>query len=558
MLRTCKRPSAIEAALKDLPRTLDETYQRILQKIEPDDFEDARAILKWVAFAERPLTLEEVAEAAVVRDNHVLLEHEDKLLDLTDVLHICRGLLSISTESIIICKTLHSRQVVRFAHFSVKEYLISKRIVDGSAAFFAISAELAQSQIAQCCLSVLLENGQQGADQPDARALLRYSAEYWFLHVRKSSVSGRLEKPLLDLMKFFFGGSDTTLRNWISLYDPNLKKGSVQTHRLGPQPLLSPLYYASLLEFIEVARFLLENGVDINSYDEIYGSALAAAAKNGSLPMVRLLLNRGADVNGFGGVVHRRALQAASSHGHEAIVRLLLQNGAMVNETISDADTALQAACERGHENIVKLLFEFGANVNAKGGVYGTALQAAAERGYHTVVELLLAGGADVNAQGGQFGYALQAAAVGGHASIVRLLLDAGADIDAQGGGFRDTLTAASIRNHENLVRLLLERGAAVQPMIGRLIPDSGIMMPDDETLSRAVTAAASSRDPSLPKLLRMVAVRIVRLNSERLEAQRIYPLRPPQLKILLLREIVRAKMNEEMNKSNSVETKGS
>lgn len=148
VLRTCKRPSAIQAALKDLPRNLDETYERILQKIEPDDFEDARAILTWVAFAERPLTLEEVAEAAVVRDNHISLDHEDKLLDLTDVLHICRGLLSISTESISICKILNSRQVVRFAHFSVKEYLISRRIVDGSAACFAISAELAQSHIA--------------------------------------------------------------------------------------------------------------------------------------------------------------------------------------------------------------------------------------------------------------------------------------------------------------------------------------------------------------------------------------------------------------------------
>lgn len=390
---------------------------------------------------------------------------------------------------------------------------------------------------------------QQNIDQLDACALLHYSAEYWFVHVRKSTANGTLEKPLSNLMKSFFGGSDTILRNWISIYDPNLKKGSIQTHRVGRQLLLSSLYYAALLEFIEVARFLLDNGVNVNSYDEIYGSALAAAAKNGSLPMVRLLLDRGADVNGFGGVVHHRALQAASSHGHEAIVKLLLQNGAMVNEINSDADSALQAACERGHENIVMLLLDFGANVNAQGGIYGTALQAAAERSYHAVVELLLTRGADVLAQGGQFGHALQAAAAGGHASIVLLLLDAGADIDAPGGGLRDSLTAASTRNHENIVRLLLERGAAVQPMIDRLIPNSGIMVPEDETLSHAVTAAASNRDPSLPKLLHMVALRIVRLNSERLAARQIYPPRPPKLRMLRLREIMRVKKNEDMKK---------
>jgi ankyrin repeat protein len=45
---------------------------------------------------------------------------------------------------------------------------------------------------------------------------------------------------------------------------------------------------------------------------------------------VKLLLDKGADVNAQGGY-YGNALQAASSDGHEAVVKLLLNKGADVN-----------------------------------------------------------------------------------------------------------------------------------------------------------------------------------------------------------------------------------
>jgi len=44
--------------------------------------------------------------------------------------------------------------------------------------------------------------------------------------------------------------------------------------------------------------------------------------------VVRLLLDKGADVNAQGGSFGN-ALQAASENGHEAVVRLLLDEGAV-------------------------------------------------------------------------------------------------------------------------------------------------------------------------------------------------------------------------------------
>ncbi|CUS13278.1 unnamed protein product, partial [Tuber aestivum] len=54
-----------------------------------------------------------------------------------------------------------------------------------------------------------------------------------------------------------------------------------------------------------------------------YGNALQATANNGNASLVRLLLERGAEVNAQGGA-YGNALQAAKSRGHESIVQLLL------------------------------------------------------------------------------------------------------------------------------------------------------------------------------------------------------------------------------------------
>ncbi|KZP27544.1 hypothetical protein FIBSPDRAFT_730607, partial [Athelia psychrophila] len=61
----------------------------------------------------------------------------------------------------------------------------------------------------------------------------------------------------------------------------------------------------------------------------------------------------------------------------DVIVRLLLEKGADVNAPGGYYGNALQAASEGGHDVIVRLLLEKGANVNAQGGRLGSALKAA-------------------------------------------------------------------------------------------------------------------------------------------------------------------------------------
>jgi hypothetical protein len=77
-------------------------------------------------------------------------------------------------------------------------------------------------------------------------------------------------------------------------------------------------------------RLLLDNGADINAkVNGAYSTALQAATSRGSESVVRLLLERGADVRSEG-KVYKSTLSLALEQGHECIAQLLRIKGAMV------------------------------------------------------------------------------------------------------------------------------------------------------------------------------------------------------------------------------------
>jgi hypothetical protein len=82
---------------------------------------------------------------------------------------------------------------------------------------------------------------------------------------------------------------------------------------------------------------------------------LMTAAKVGNASLVRVQLNRGAEVNDKdrGG---QTALMKAAENGNIAVVRLLLAAGAEVDEKDNEGQTALMKAEAGGHSEIVRLL----------------------------------------------------------------------------------------------------------------------------------------------------------------------------------------------------------
>jgi hypothetical protein len=218
ILRNCKTGNDVKKALADLPKTLDETYARILNAISEDDRGRARSILQWLSFSARHLTLQEVAEAAVLRPGDDPINPDDRLDDAEDVLRICHSLVSLSREKIWICGKRIECDVVRFAHFSVQEYLMSDR--SGS---FTISDKEAHNYIGESCISYLLSMNQPDLPEQclDDNPLFRYSAEHWFTHVKKVESYKDMASNLLDRTHKLFSQEFTgSFVHWLQVCDP--------------------------------------------------------------------------------------------------------------------------------------------------------------------------------------------------------------------------------------------------------------------------------------------------------------------------------------------------
>ena len=61
-LRPLRGAAKIRKALHDLPKGLDATYNRMLQRINREDQKHVARVLEWLSFSLRPLLLEEIAE----------------------------------------------------------------------------------------------------------------------------------------------------------------------------------------------------------------------------------------------------------------------------------------------------------------------------------------------------------------------------------------------------------------------------------------------------------------------------------------------------------------
>jgi ankyrin repeat protein len=227
---------------------------------------------------------------------------------------------------------------------------------------------------------------------------------------------------------------------------PNVADGSGQT----------VLMWAAAHGNTSFVEALIARGANVNARTS-YGrsSALTVSAQKGHARVVRVLLERGAEVNRNG-----EALVEAARRGHREVVRELLNHGMDINSKTYSGTTALIAAAHEGHGDLVELLLAKGAGVNAKGSFGRTALIEAAIRGDTGIVHALLARGAQVNDKGDDGRTALIWAADGGHAEIGQALLSSGADVTVKDKGGRTALMRAKENRSNSVVELLMKAGA--------------------------------------------------------------------------------------------------
>ncbi|KAI1817170.1 ankyrin repeat-containing domain protein [Poronia punctata] len=233
---------------------------------------------------------------------------------------------------------------------------------------------------------------------------------------------------------------------------------------ISPETLGRSLYDATDREKDNTVKLLLEKcGANPNATGEEYGNALTAAAYDGTLHIVEMLLEAGADVNAPEGY----ALQAAAAEGHYDVVEELIKRGANVNALAAsdnfEAGTALQGATEAGQTEIVRLLLDAGADPNHGAGEDAPPIVAAARRCEEDILKLLLAKKPKLDVFGGpDKSTPLINAAAYMPISSLELLLDAGADINLPDNDGDTALIVASGRGDEEVVAFLLGHGADI------------------------------------------------------------------------------------------------
>ncbi|KAF3929376.1 Ankyrin-2 [Dactylella cylindrospora] len=233
---------------------------------------------------------------------------------------------------------------------------------------------------------------------------------------------------------------------------------------ISQETLSNSLYQAVDKEKESTVKVLLEEfSADANAKGEEFGNALTAAAYDGTIEIVKMLLEHGADINSPDGW----ALQSAASQGHFEVVEYLLEKGADVNgcadtEKFSPG-TALQAAVEAGQEKIVALLLEHKADPDVGAGPLTCPIIAACRYGEAASLDLLLDAGAKVQVFGGpDKSSPLNNAAMTLHEASVKRILDAGADINLEDNDGDTAIIVAATVGDATLVNFLLKNGADV------------------------------------------------------------------------------------------------
>jgi ankyrin repeat protein len=149
---------------------------------------------------------------------------------------------------------------------------------------------------------------------------------------------------------------------------------------------VTPLHHAVDGGSTAAATLLLDSGADAGTCG---GRLLTSAANQGSIDLVRLLLERGA-----------RAADAESLGplgADPAIGTLLVAAGFDPNAPIRDQETPLTMACradKREHPETVAALLDLGANPNAPNAKGRTPLAIATSAGFDKTIALLRAAGA--------------------------------------------------------------------------------------------------------------------------------------------------------------------
>lgn len=276
-------------ALTSLPPTLNETYRRILERVDKRGSSVRRLVqrcLQFIGAADPPLTIWELREAVSVEDDTDHLDQES-LVDETTILQHCSSLVRVRQETY---------SSVEFSHFSVAEYLQGASLPGSNLEQYRISQSEGCRDLATTCLRFISLN--QMSYRPTAtpqdvdyiidrhkeHPFYSYAALCWLLyashHLQDDTISGLVRELFnpqrtdvflswtLELCHLLSAAPDLPFRMPVAT---SLQPGSQERNilvncitQILPKDFTT-LHMAAALGLSNVCRTLVEKGADVNA-----------------------------------------------------------------------------------------------------------------------------------------------------------------------------------------------------------------------------------------------------------------------------------------------------
>ncbi len=219
---------------------------------------------------------------------------------------------------------------------------------------------------------------------------------------------------------------------------------------------------------LEIAKFLIERGIDINAVNKNGVNALQFISHGRNLKLAHYLIKQGADVNARSND-GETALMRVAMFGNKDKINLLLDNGADIHLKDNRKETALMAAIDCAPIAACRLLLERGAdkdinNVNSYGQT--AFISSFTKDSDIEKLKLLLEYGAVIDdtyryPRSELEGMTLLIAAVEmKEIEKVKLLVEHGVDLDNQDNNGKTAIILAAKKKQYDVVKYLAQQGA--------------------------------------------------------------------------------------------------
>jgi ankyrin repeat protein len=218
----------------------------------------------------------------------------------------------------------------------------------------------------------------------------------------------------------------------------------------------------------DLIEILIDHGLafDAGAIDRLGMSPLDWAVHFGNVPMVRIALEHGADVNLVSPRMGRPPLVAVVSSGNEELVTMFLDRGADVTIVDKHGCPSVFYAVSKGRTHILKQLLDHGASVHFTEPHYGRSLlHLVAINGFHDIAELLVTRGGNVNAADDSGKTPIYYAAIYGNRNVADFLVNHEAVMppDRKGNDDNPSRLTDDLDQSEAAVWYLNHRGWAIK-----------------------------------------------------------------------------------------------